>query len=393
MSELFYEVGKICGIIGFFLLAFLIFSGDTARFWNRFVGLDKIIKFQRKFSYFVAFFVICHPIFFTLANGFNINFIIPNFVYIPLTIGVLAMYIFIGVMVASKLYKMISYRSWQYIHILTYVLFFFAMFHAYNAGSNSEALTIPYNIAAIAILIGIIYRTQYKLRARKYNKFKVKSISQNTHDTFTITIDGHKNFEAGQFCFLRLNKNKLHARHPFTVSSMPGEDMTFTIKLAGRFTQTAKELKPGDEILIDGPFGNFIPKPDHDLVFIAGGVGITPFMSILKDRVNKDVNQNITLIYGSRTETDIIFKNEIDNITAPWFKKVYLLSLVEDGIPMPADCEKGFICDDVLTRHVKDIKGSLYYICGPEIMKDNAKKLLKEKGIPGGQVFVEDFFW
>jgi predicted ferric reductase len=393
MSELFYEIGKICGIIGFFLLSFLIFSGDTARFWNRFVGLDKIIKFQRKFSYFVAFFVICHPIFFILANGFNKDFIIPNFAYIPLAMGVMAMYIFIGIMIASKLYKMISYRAWQYIHILTYILFFFAMFHAYNAGSDSEALTPYYNVTLLAVFIGIVYRTQYKLRAGKTNKFKIKNIYQNTHDTFTITVDGYKKFEAGQFCFLRLNKNKLHARHPFTISSQPDEDMSFTIKLAGRFTQTAKELKVDDEILIDGPFGNFIPKTDKDLVFIAGGVGITPFMSILKDRIKKGIDQNITLIYGSRTEADIIFKKEIDSIDKTWFKKVYLLSLVEESTAMSADCKKGFICDNVLKRYVKNIKGSLYYICGPEIMKDNAKKLLKEKGVPAGQVFVEDFFW
>lgn len=69
------------------------------------------------------------------------------------------------------------------------------------------------------------------------------------------------------------------------------------------------------------------------------------------------------------------------------------MSLIEDGITIPVDCEKGFICDDVLKRYVKDVENSLYYICGPEIMKDNAKKLLKEKGVPGGQVFVEDFFW
>lgn len=112
MNELFYEIGQICGIAGFFLLSFLIFSGDTARFWNRFIGLDKIIKFQRKFSYFVAFFVICHPIFFILANGFSKDFIIPNFTYIPLAIGVISMYIFIAIMIASKLYKMISYRAW-----------------------------------------------------------------------------------------------------------------------------------------------------------------------------------------------------------------------------------------------------------------------------------------
>lgn len=393
MSELFYIIGKICGVTGFFMLSFLIFSGDTARFWNKFIGLDKIIRFQKKFSYFVAFFVICHPIFFILANGFNKDFIIPNFVYIPLTLGVIAMYIFIGVMIASKLYKMISYKVWQYIHILTYVLFFFALYHAYNAGSNSEVLTIPYSITLIAIIIGIVYRTQYKLKARKNNKFKVKSINQETYDTFTITIDGQKDFQAGQFFFLRLNKNRLYARHPFTISSAPGNDMSFTVKLAGRFTQTAKELKVGDEIIVDGPFGNFIPKPKKNLVFIAGGVGITPFMSILRDRVAKNIYQNITLIYGSKTESDIIFKKEIGSIYKPWFKKVYLLSNIDEKDVLPVDCEKGFICKDVLDKYVKDVKNSLYYICGPEIMKDNAKKLLKKKGVPDGQVFVEDFFW
>lgn len=393
LASLLYSIGKIFGITGFVLLTFLIFSGDTARFWNKWIGLDKIIKFQRKFSYFVAFFVIFHPIFFMLSNRSTEGFLFPNFTYTPLAAGIIAIYIFISIMIASKLYKMISYKSWQYIHILTYVLFFFALYHGINAGSDLDDYGLIYAVAGIMIIVGVIYRTQYKLRARKTSRFLIKSITMETHDTFTLTVDGHKDFVAGQFFFLRLNKNKLYARHPFTVSSKPGDDLSFTIKLAGRFTQTAKELKVGDEILIDGPFGNFIPKPEKDLVFIAGGVGITPFMSILRDRINTNINQNITLIYGSRTEADVIFKKEIDTVDKPWFKKVYLLSLVEEGVNMSADCEKGFICKDVLNRYVKDVKNSLYYICGPEIMKNNAKKLLKEESVLGGQVFVEDFFW
>ncbi len=393
LATLLYSIGKLFGIIGFLLLTLLIFSGDTARFWNKWVGLDKMIKFQRKFSYFVAFFVIFHPIFFMLSNESTKGFLFPDFAYTPLAAGIIAMYIFIGVMIASKLYKLISYRVWQYIHILTYVLFFFALYHGINAGSDSDDSGLIFVIAGIVIIIGIIYRTQYKIRERKTGKFLVKSVIKKTHDTFTLTVNGHKDFFAGQFFFLRLNKNKLYARHPFTISSKPGDDMSFTMKLAGRFTQTAKDLKAGEEVLIDGPFGNFIPKPEKDLVFIAGGVGITPFMSILGDRVNKNINQNITLIYGSRTEADIIFKKEIDAIDKPWFKKVYLLSQAEDNAIMSTDCEKGFICKDILDRYVKDIKNSLYYICGPEKMKNNAKKLLKDEGVRGSQMFVEDFFW
>lgn len=394
MSELLYSLGQLSGIIGFFLLSFLIFSGDTARFWNGFFGLDKIIKFQRKFSYFVAFFVIFHPIFFTLSKQkISKDFLIPDFGYVPLAFGVMSMYIFIGVMIASALYKRISYRVWQYIHVMTYVLFFFSLYHAINGGSHSESLMIAYMATTFLIIIAIVYRTAYKLRSIKTSTYKVKSVVMETSDTFTLTLDHGKEFVAGQFFFLRINKNKLYARHPFTISSAPGNDLAFSIKLAGRFTQTAKDLKPGDEVFVDGPFGNFIPVPEKDLVFVAGGVGITPFMSILRDHVAKGITQNITLIYGSKTEADIIFKKEIDAITAPWFKKVYLLSQVAEGVSLPETCERGFICKDVLERHVSNIKGSLYYICGPEIMKNGTKKLLKEKGVPGGQVFVEDFFW
>lgn len=391
-STLLYSIGKLFGTIGFISLTFLIFSGDTARFWNKYIGLDKIIKFQRKFSYFVAFFVIFHPIFFILSSGSAKKFLIPNFTYTTLAAGIMALYIFVGVLIASALYKRISYTVWQYIHILTYVLFFFALYHGYSGGTADEYNPI-YTIAFLLIIIGILYRTMYKLKAKKTSKFYIKSLTQKTHDTFTLTVKGSKDFIAGQFCFLRLNKNKLYARHPFTISSAPGEDLSFTIKLAGRFTQIAKDLKDGDEIFIDGPFGNFIPKPEKDLVFIAGGVGITPFMSILKDHVNKNIDQNITLIYGSRTENDIIFKKEFDTINTPWFKKLYLLSLVESDAVLSPNCEKGFINKDVLERYVKNTKGSLYYICGPEIMKDNAKKLLKASGVPSAQVYVEDFFW
>ena len=64
-----------------------------------------------------------------------------------------------------------------------------------------------------------------------------------------------------------------------------------------------------------------------------------------------------------------------------------------DDAVLSEDCEKGFICKDVLDRYVSDKKNSLYYICGPEIMKNNAKKLLRNEGVARGDVFVEDFFW
>lgn len=396
LSVLLYNLGRVAGIIGFICLSLLIFSGDTARFFDRFFGLDKIIKFQRKFSLFIAVFVFLHPLFFMASSQSVLIFLVPDFTILPLALGILALYIFIAVLIASSLYKRISYRMWQYIHIVTYILFFFALYHAVNWGSdyNKIFIKIIYGLLLVAIVIGIIYRTSYKLKTRRSSIFRVKEIKKETDNTFTLSVASPRPFafKPGQFCFLRLNKDKLYARHPFTISSPPQQkDLSFTIKLKGRFTKIAAALKASDEVIVDGPFGVFTVKDDlKDLVFIAGGVGIAPFMSIIKDHIHKGKIQNVILLYGSKTENDIIFKNELDSINEKWFKKVYVIS---DNKESSDDFEQGYIGRSLMEKYIKNYSNALFYICGPEIMKDNVKKALAEWGVPKNDIFIEDFFW
>lgn len=244
------------------------------------------------------------------------------------------------------------------------------------------------------LFLGIIYRTQYKIRKKHAGRFFVQEVKRETSDTFTLALKPEKPFyfKAGQFCFLRINKNRLFARHPFTMSSAPQEpNLYFTIKQSGRFTKTAFELKNGEEVIIDGPFGKFIIKDrKKDLVFIAGGVGITPFMSMLKEHLNKKLTQKITLLYGSKTEQDIIFKNEIDTLDESWFKKIYVLS---QGNSAAASCEPGFITQALIEKYVKNIDNSLFYICGPEVLKSSVKKSLADLGVKKKNIIIEDFFW
>lgn len=396
LAVILWNLGKWAGITGLACLSLLIFTGDTARFFDRYFGLDRIIKFQRKFSLFTALFVLLHPIFFMLSTKTVVNYLIPDFSVMPFALGVMAFYILVVIMIASNLYKRISYTKWQYLHILTYVLFFFALSHADEFGSDSELIYMEalYNLLSFVVVVGIIYRTQYKIKKRYSGKFQVKEIKQETKDTFTLILTPEKKFKfkAGQFCFLRIGKGRLHSRHPFTISSSPEDtDLSFTIKKAGRFTQIASELLKGEEVIIDGPFGNFVERDEKkDLVFIAGGVGITPFMSLIKDHVNNNKTQNIFLLYGSKTENDIIFKKELDNIKEDWFKKVYVLSQDETTSTM---CERGRINKEVIEKYIKNINSALFYICGPEAMKDCAKEALVGMGVKKKNIIIEDFFW
>lgn len=398
IAEIFYLCGKLAGFIGFLFLSLLIFSGDTARLFDKFFGMDRIIKFQRKFALATMIFVLLHPIFFILSSKSILPYVIPDFSVIPLALGIISFYIFIIVMVASAIYKRLSYIIWQFIHILTYFLFFFSLYHAVNWGSDSYVIYVKmlYGILLTAVIAGIIYRTQYKIRKLYAGRFYVKEIKQETKDSFTLTLTCKKQFlfKAGQFCFLRLNKNKLYARHPFTISSSPKEnELRFIVKLTGRFTKALSELKRGEEVIVDGPFGIFtIENCDKDLVFIAGGVGIAPFISIVKDRIEDNKTQNIVLLYGSKTKEDMIYMGQLDNIKKDWFKKVYILS-DNNSFPKMYEYETGYINEEIIKKYVRDINNSLFYICGPEPMKNSARKLLKELGIKDKNIIIEDFFW
>lgn len=396
-SGLMYSIGQWCGIFGFLSLSFLIFSGDTARFWDGIFGLDRIIKFQRKFALFTAFFILFHPVFFVLSGQPLLSYIIPNFALLPLALGIVAGYIFLIVMLCSAVYKRVSYTAWQYIHVLTYILFAFAIYHAFFWGSDSAefGMQLMYGITLLAVTIGAIFRTQYKIRKRFAGKFFIKEVRKETEDSFTLIIKPEKKFvfKAGQFCFLRLNKNSLHARHPFTIANAPDEeDLRFTIKNTGRFTQTASELKAGEEILIDGPFGKFTEVAGkNDLVFLAGGVGITPFLSMVKNRLLKKDGQNIILLYCSRSKENIIAKNEFDAIDESWFKKVYILS--DEKGDLDEGMEKGYLTEALIKKYVPNIESSVFYICGPMPMKNAAKKILAGLQVSSKNIIIEDFFW
>jgi predicted ferric reductase len=392
LSGIFYSLGRLFGILGFLVISILIISGDTARFFDRIFGIDRIIKFQRKFAILTYFVVFSHPIFFILSFNGYIKSIIPDFSVIPLALGTLALYLFIGVMISSLLYKRISHKIWQYIHILTYILFALIWYHSFQIGSSLSFLPIKiiYFVLPILVAIGLIYRASYKIKQRE-NRFFLKEKIKETGDTYTFIIKSEKelSFNAGQFFFLRLEGKGLYARHPFSVSNAPNKkELHFTIKKAGKFTEEMFSLKKGDEIKIEGPFGNFILGNENDVVFIAGGVGITPFMSMINENKNNKSPRKILLLYGSKTEKDIIFKKQLDSIKGNWLKKFYVLSQEKNK-----GYEFGRIDESILSKHISKFADKSFYLCGPSAMMSSVIKILKEKGVPKDKIFFEDFFW
>jgi ferredoxin-NADP reductase len=174
---------------------------------------------------------------------------------------------------------------------------------------------------------------------------------------------------------------------PYSIASPPGDE---TLELIvrdkpGGFVAPylLSEVRVGDELETTGPAGSFYHEPlidGDDLVFLAGGSGITPFMSIIRDAVRRDTALKIHLLYGSRSPDDVIYGDELAELAGTSPNLTYCLVISE---PSPGyEGLAGFLDADLVRQQVSDVKGKTFYICGPNVMYDFCLAALTELGVP-----------
>lgn len=207
-------------------------------------------------------------------------------------------------------------------------------------------------------------------------------------------------FEPGQFVELTLPHPKHDDRGEkrwFTISSSPTEgDLMITTRLVenrSSFKNALAMLKPGDQISMEGPMGKFIMPndPSKELVWIAGGIGVTPFRSQTKFLLdNQENNRTITLIYANRTQADICFDDlwnqAINNM--PRFK---LVQTLVDDIPNNWSKERGVVDEAMILRAIGNVTSQEFYLSGPEPMVEDFKPKLLAMGVKEDSIH-QDWF-
>ncbi len=226
---------------------------------------------------------------------------------------------------------------------------------------------------------------------------KVRSVHRETHDVKTFRLYPEKkiDFTPGQYCLVSILDSKKHKNisKPFTYSSSPTKRyVELTVKRMGNFTTAIHNLKKGDRLLLDGPRGNslnFDETVKEDVVFIAGGSGITPFMSSLRYAVENDLKNNITLLFSNRTKKDIIFEEELETINNKnGFNVVNTLS---DDWSKDWGGETGMINSEMIKKYIDKPPRKVWYICGPPPMIDSMVDILNELGVNEEKVKYESW--
>ncbi len=403
----YIELGKSAALlaIGFIILQPVLSARLKAI--SRPIGLDMIYRFHKSIPVIALILLILHPVLLSAGSG---SWVLITSLQLPwyIILGKLALLLLFINIIVSYWRKDLSmgFQSWRVIHNIVGLIIIFSIFiHSWQVGSDIQKAGMQ--VLWIILLLGGVGFYMYHKIIRpiklKRKPFVVTQVSEVNEEVTTLRFEptsGQTVFDhfPGQFHFIRLYRNRglPKEEHHFTISSGPQKKgfLESTIKASGDYTETIKKTKIGDKAAIHGPFGRFsyaLHQNKKNLVFIAGGIGITPIMCMIRDIANKqDADFDIILLYANQTEKDILFYEELNRLEKN--KKlnlniVYFLAVPPGGW----NGETGFITQEKIEKYCTVPGGQAFYICGPPPMMRKTISHLRAMKVRNSHIFYEKF--
>lgn len=222
----------------------------------------------------------------------------------------------------------------------------------------------------------------------------VADIIQRTYNvkSFRFLKPASFTYKAGQFIFVTIKSGTEELRKHFTLSSSPTEDfIEFTKKLTeSNFSTALDALEVGDWAKIDGPYGKFTFEGEFKkIALLSGGIGITPIRSICRYCADNQVDTDIVILYGNRSDKDIVFREELEKMNKQEkFKVVFTVNESAEGWTGYV----GIIDAAMIKREIPDYTERVFYTCGPPAMVEAMDRLLTDLGVSQDYIRKENFY-
>ena len=386
------NLGLLFASIGMVLVFLQFLFSSRLRIIESGFGLDRMFHWHRFFGRIGLGLLFLHFLFIVLYR----ILVFGELLLTPfILVGILAL---AGLTVTAGLastYKRlgIGYEIWRNIHLTNYFLFPFLLIHVFYHTVAGSPLYYLWLFLTLLFILLAGYRISRIVAIRK-NPYKVVDLKQEADDIWSLYFSGGKiEFKPGQFMFVQLMRNgRVSSPHPFTISNSPTrENLSITPKELGDFTSTIKDTKPGDLAFIDAPYGVFTFLNDDDsleLVFIAGGIGITPFISMLRYMYDLGLERKVLLFWSVRDEKNLCFLDELAEMQEkmPGFSYYPVLSAAPGQPGM-----SGRLTGEMISGKLDGLHGKSFYICGPPGMTRSMIVDLKRLGVHASMIKSELF--
>ncbi len=367
-------------------------------------GIDIIYYFHRMLAYALVGFVLAHPLILIAINPALGSYLNPLTAPWEMTTGLAALLLLL-VLVATSVFRKqfgIPYEWWRLAHLLAGVVAIALAFtHIlpiahYTGVPVVRRLWIGIGLTLLAIVVWVRVFRPWALLLRPY---RVTNVRPDRGESWILSLEPEDHdgirFQPGQFAWVTLRASPFAMReHPFSFASSPSPDgrLEFAIKELGDFTLTVGTIEPGEVGYVDGPYGSFSIDRHPDApgyVFLAGGIGIAPIVSMLRALAERG-DSRPHVLFTAHSEWDRIpLRDEVERLSDELNLKV--IHVLEEP---PADWtgEVGWITRELLDRHLPGNRGDLvYFACGPVPMLRAVESFLGELGIGSSKVHSELF--
>jgi len=366
-------------------------------------GIDILYYFHRFMAVFAFVLIVAHYGVIRVVNPDALGSANPMIASGHMTAGRVALLCFLVVIVSSLWRKpmRIPYEAWRIGHVLlTTAGLILAAVHIDGVDYYIDAPgRRPFWIAFVTVwvLLVVYVRLIKPWRMRRY-PYRVVEVRPETASTTTVVVqpDGHAGirFQPGQFAWLTLRASPFALKeHPFSIASSAAAAprLEFTIKNLGDFTGTVSSVRPGETAYLDGPYGAFSVDrcAAPGFVFVAGGVGIAPIMSMLRTLADRRDMRPLLLVYANNREEEVIFRDELDSLTSRLSLQVVHV-LQQPSADWSGEC--GMVTEALLARTLPGNRTELdYFLCGPKPMTQCVEDALSVLKVPLDQVHSELF--
>lgn len=389
------NIGRISGLLGMVMFSQSIILSTRVKWMEKFFGgMDKIYTSHHLIGGMSFILLLIHPL--TLALSYlpdikgAANFLIPQPSNWPVYFGISSLMFMMAFLVVTFFVKL-PYQLWKQTHKFLGVAFFIGGIHSFFIPSDISSYPPLYIFMAIIVGIGLIcwiYRSvlgAVMVKKFRYEIIKTEKLNNSVMSVTMKPAGSPLKYNPGQFVYVSFEDQDLTKEyHPFSLVSAPkDENIRVMVKYLGDFTKSLDKLTEGTGAKVEGAYGQFykIVKPEFPQIWIAGGIGIAPFLGIAKSFDLRD-NTKVDLYYCAAKENDLVALNEFNMIAEanPNFRIFPFVS------------EKYGRMDSGLVEKLSgQLENKEIFLCGPGPMMKGFKKQFESVGIKPELIHSEEF--
>ncbi len=359
---------------------------------------DDLYRWHHRLSIVAFFLTLAHPLVLFIQNPYTLELLNVWTAPWRARAGVASVAVLIVLVVTSvwRVAIRMSYETWRLLHdVFAVAVIGFGLYHILNVNYYTS---VPFQrglIIGLAALWGllIIYLRVVKPWTLLQRPYELVELIEERAKTWTVVLEpvGHEGltFRAGQVAWLSMGHSPFRIEeHPFSFASSAEhpERLGFAIKELGDFTSTIGAMPLGTKVYVDAPYGTFDlnAHPDTDFIFIAGGIGSAPIMSMLRTMADRGDDRSVQFFYGNPTWDTSAFREELAELE----EKLNLEVIhVLERPPEDWEGESGFVTKDMLEpRLCEDYRECQFFLCGPPPMLEAVEAALIDLGVSRGHL-------